>query len=606
MTATTTISHLQSSFYHIHATLRRDASCYVHRQADKDLFDGLVKGKFCYILTSRQVGKSSLMVRTGWRLREQGITVATLDLQAFGQNLTAEQWYGSLVSRIGRQLMLADELEEFWEDNFRLGPMQRWMEAIRRIVLTNKPGCVVIFVDEIETTRGLSFSADEFFAGIREFYNRRVEDDEMKRLTFCLLGASTPSDLIKDPQSTLFNIGERIELTDFTEAEGAHLAMGLGRPEKVAKKLIKRILYWTGGHPYLTQCLCIAVGNDESVTENRDVDRLCESLFLSERAREQDDNLIFVRERLLRSLVDTVSLLHKYGQILNNERVPFDDSDSLITTLQLSGITKVENGCLIVRNRVYRTAFDRKWIEANIPADEHQRQREALRRGRIQVSKIAIPIILLIAFLAAAAAWEWRQSKLALAEAEQQRAAAVAANEMAEERGREIERQQNEIERRRVAELQSQLQKTAEAEKALWQADLSAWQMIKDDTNIRIFHAFLDVKPHRDFDKKARQRIQELSASSASPTRGAIIGQVSDQKTNQPLGGVIVTAKKQDTGQEWIMVSRPNGWFIIAPLEPGAYTLIVENEGYVKQSLKKVEVSPEMIKRTKLLLQMAK
>src|SRR5262249_21186919 len=34
---------------------------------------------------------------------------------------------------------------------------------------------------------------------------------------------------------------------------------------------------------------------------SRLVDRLCEGLFLTKSAREQEDNLIFVRERLLRS-----------------------------------------------------------------------------------------------------------------------------------------------------------------------------------------------------------------------------------------------------------------------------------------------------------------
>ena len=35
-------------------------------------------------------------------------------------------------------------------------------------------GQVVIFVDEIDAVRSLPFSTDEFFAGIREFYNRRT------------------------------------------------------------------------------------------------------------------------------------------------------------------------------------------------------------------------------------------------------------------------------------------------------------------------------------------------------------------------------------------------------------------------------------------------
>jgi hypothetical protein len=89
---------------------------------------------------------------------------------------------------------------------------------------------LVIFIDEIDVVRGLPFSTDEFFAGIRECYNRRAEDPEYERLTFCLLGVASPSDLIRDTRLTPFNIGRRIELTDFTEPEAAPLAEGMLTP----------------------------------------------------------------------------------------------------------------------------------------------------------------------------------------------------------------------------------------------------------------------------------------------------------------------------------------------------------------------------------------
>ena len=125
----------ESTFYVTGGTLRQDAACYVERQADKDLLDGLLKGEFCYVLTSRQMGKSSLMVRTAGKLREQGTHVAVLDLTAIGQNLTPEQWYDGLVLRMGRQLRMEDELEDFWEANRQLGPCQRFFTALQEVVL---------------------------------------------------------------------------------------------------------------------------------------------------------------------------------------------------------------------------------------------------------------------------------------------------------------------------------------------------------------------------------------------------------------------------------------------------------------------------------------
>jgi tetratricopeptide (TPR) repeat protein len=404
------MSVTQSSFYVTGGTLRRNAPSYVSRRADADLYEGLSRGELCYVLTSRQRGKSSLMVRTAVRLREEGGAVAVLDLTAIGQNLTAEKWYSGLLGRIGEQLDIEDELDDFWLVDERLGPLQRWMRAIREIVLTKFSGRVVIFIDEIDAVRSLPFSTDEFFAGIREFYNRRTEDPELERLAFCLLGVATPSDLIRDTRTTPFNVGKRIELTDFTEAEAEPLAAGLGRTEKLNSTLLRRVIYWTGGHPYLTQRMCQAVAHDAAVDSERAVDRLCEELFLSSRARESDDNLLFVQERLLRAEVDRATLLDLYAHVRKHKRVRDDEFNPAVSILRLSGITRVVDGYLKVRNRIYYRVFDRDWITANMPDAELRRQRLAYRRGMVRAASVGAVIMIVMAGLAFSA---YRQRRIA-------------------------------------------------------------------------------------------------------------------------------------------------------------------------------------------------
>ena len=60
-------------------TLREDA-LYVERPADDELPAALARGELCYVLTSRQMGKSSLRVRAAGRLRRAGLACASIDL----------------------------------------------------------------------------------------------------------------------------------------------------------------------------------------------------------------------------------------------------------------------------------------------------------------------------------------------------------------------------------------------------------------------------------------------------------------------------------------------------------------------------------------------
>jgi hypothetical protein len=119
------VSTPAASFYITGGTLQRDAPSYVERQADRDLYEGLLRGEFCYVLHARQMGKSSLMVHTTTRLRKEGIAVVAFELTALGQNLTVEQWYEGLLRRIGQELDLEEELEVYWLEHEQRSPLPK-------------------------------------------------------------------------------------------------------------------------------------------------------------------------------------------------------------------------------------------------------------------------------------------------------------------------------------------------------------------------------------------------------------------------------------------------------------------------------------------------
>ncbi len=381
-------------FFVAGGTLRTDDPCYVTRSADRQLYEALQSGDFAYVLTSRQMGKSSMMVRTAKALRASGFLVAVVDLTALGQNVSADQWYFTMAERIALQTGAnLDLVDAIWHAELR-SPLQSWVHFLEQIV-TQVERPIVIFIDEVDVVHSLPFATDEFFAAIRQFYNRRAEEPQFERLTFCLLGVAAPSELIRDPLMTPFNIGKRIELADFSRAEAEVLAAGFGDGTPAWSRL-ERVLFWTAGQPYLTQRLCqsVASANGKGI-----VDALCADVFLGHRAREQDDNLLFVRERMLNARVDRATLLMLYARVLRHNSVRDDDVNPVIAELRLSGICKVARGKLRVRNPIYGKVFDRQWIRDCMPGVELRRQRAAFRRGALAATLIAAVVISIVTAL---------------------------------------------------------------------------------------------------------------------------------------------------------------------------------------------------------------
>ncbi len=343
-------------------TVQAGGGFYLARQADADLLQLCREGRFAYILTARQMGKSSLMVRTAEELTRQNIRAVMIDLTQIGTQVTPDQWYLGLLAMIEEQLLLSTDAVAWWQTHAHLGLTQRLTKFLQEVLLREITDPVVIFVDEIDTTLSLDFT-DDFFAAIRSYYNARATAPEFARLSFVLIGVATPGDLIRDPQRTPFNIGQRVDLADFTRAEAQPLADGLQLPATEAARVLDRVLHWTSGHPYLTQRLCQTLADERrSHWTHDDVDRAVERTFFGAMS-EQDNNLQFVRDMLTKRAEDAEGVLKTYRAVRNGQRIP-DDAQSLNKSLlKLSGLLRLEGNYLRVSNLLYQIVFDEEWVE---------------------------------------------------------------------------------------------------------------------------------------------------------------------------------------------------------------------------------------------------
>jgi len=383
-----------ADFYVAGGTLRANTPSYVDRPADEELIELTLKGEFCYVLTSRQMGKSSLMIRTARRLQEEGVRSVIVDLTNLGTEVSIEQWSLGFLNLVKRRLRLSVDLEAWWQDQAGVGYLQRFINFLHDVLLTEVEGQVVIFIDEIDTTLNLDFS-DDFFAAIRFIYNARATDPAYERLTFVLLGVALPADLIKDRKRTPFNIGQRINLGDFSREDAQVLRQGLATvyPEQ-AESIFNRIFYWTNGHPYLTQKLCLSVieTNSQKETSNGEwtdarVDSLVEQLFLAKEAS-KETNLQFVRDYVRNNPQPRV-LLTLYRNVYRGKIIQEDERSLTQNQLKLFGLVRVEDTTLKVRNEIYSRVFNLDWIKDNMPVDWGR---------RITIASVAVVLVVLIAF----------------------------------------------------------------------------------------------------------------------------------------------------------------------------------------------------------------
>ncbi|MGD9386728.1 MAG: AAA-like domain-containing protein, partial [Gammaproteobacteria bacterium] len=318
-------------------------------------------------------GKTSLAASVARRLREAGGQAAVVDLSQLGSrdgSTEVGRWYYGLAYRVLRDLRLKLDLQRWWQEHLPLTPAQRLAEFFWEIVIGGTDGPVAVFLDEIESVEQAEY-ASELFRVVRGCFDARAGEPEYRRLGFVLLGTALPAGTAARASGSVTEISARIELPDFKFEQARNLAPGLGLPPGDAERALYRVMYWTSGHPYLTQRLCQAIArNAGKVYSDETVDALVGARFLGRNVVATESSMSRVLDGLDRAGKLARPALRLYRRIHRGRRVRYQPDNPRHELLRVCGLAKLgADRRLVVRNRIYAEAFSGRWAREALPLE---------------------------------------------------------------------------------------------------------------------------------------------------------------------------------------------------------------------------------------------
>lgn len=229
-----------------------DSQFYIERRTDAEFFMALARqDSLVLVKGARQVGKTSLLARGLQQARTRGAHVVVTDFQNLSAEdfAAAEKLFLTLAESIADQLDLETLPNATW--NRHLSPGINFERYWRRHIFPAITTPIVWGLDEVDRLFTCPFGS-EVFGLFRSWHNKRALDPagHWQRLSLAIAYATEAHLFITDLNQSPFNVGTRLQLTDFTLEQLRDLNQRFGTP-LVNEGEIKRFAALLGGHPYL-------------------------------------------------------------------------------------------------------------------------------------------------------------------------------------------------------------------------------------------------------------------------------------------------------------------------------------------------------------------
>lgn len=322
-------------------TMNPESEFYVERPSDQVALSTIQqKGVTITIKGPRQMGKSSLLIRTIQVAQAVDKEVVFLDFQLFDKDaLTdAEQFFRQFCTWLTDELDLEDKVEEYWQRP--VSNSQRCTRYVGRHLLKTLGKPLVLAMDEVESIFDCDFRTD-FFSMLRSWHNQRATNPAWKNLDLTLVTSTEPYQLIADLNQSPFNVGQVLDLTDFTTEQVSHLNQLHDHPFSVGE--LRSLMTLLNGHPYLVRRALYLVASE----------RMTVNALFSQAAQDRGPFGDHLRYHLFR-MYDKTELVQGLLQVIQNQSCP---DERIFFRLRGAGLVRRQEQSVIMRCPLYAQYF---------------------------------------------------------------------------------------------------------------------------------------------------------------------------------------------------------------------------------------------------------
>ncbi|MGQ4647843.1 AAA-like domain-containing protein [Lyngbya aestuarii] len=234
-----------------------ESSFYVERVPhQQNCYKALLQpGALIRIKAPQQMGKQLMIERVVAQVRTQGYSTLTLSFELADNTVFTDlrQFSRWLCARVGQDLGLANQLDEYWDDIF--GCNSNTTDYFQKYLLAQIESPFVLVLQKVDRVFEHPEIADDFCRLLRGWYDLARRGDHTsviwQKLRLVIVHSTEIYSSLDINHSPLAGVGLEVELPEFSPEEVQDLVKRHGLNWTLTE--VKQLMAMIGGHPYLVR-----------------------------------------------------------------------------------------------------------------------------------------------------------------------------------------------------------------------------------------------------------------------------------------------------------------------------------------------------------------